>query len=170
MRNRAITQVAKKANVGVEEVENLVIWGNHSATQYPDFMNATINGKKLTDVVNDEEWLKGEFLTTIQQRGAAIIKARGASSAASAANAVVDGISNLVNDTPQGKHYSMCLSSTGQYGVDEGLIFSFPCRTVNGKLEVVEGIEHHGFGKEKFEVTLDELRSERDTVQGLGLI
>ena len=168
--NRAVTQIAKKAGVAVEDVENLCIWGNHSATQYPDFYNTTINGSPVVDVIKDEEWLQGEFLTTVQQRGAAIIKARGASSAASAANAVVDGVNALVSETPDGKYYSMCLSSTGQYGVDEGLIFSYPCQTKNGKCVVVEGIEHTGFGKEKFDATLAELRSERDTVKSLGLI
>jgi malate dehydrogenase len=162
--------MAKKAGVGVEEVENLCIWGNHSVTQYPDFYNTTINGKPVTEVINDEAWLQGEFLTTIQQRGAAIIKARGASSAASAANAVVDGIRSLVTESTDGAYYSMCLSSKGEYGVDEGLIFSYPCQTKNGECVVVEGITHEGFGKEKFDATLDELRSERDTVKSLGLI
>ena len=168
--NRAITQIAKKANVAVEDIKNLTIWGNHSATQYPDYHNTKINGQPLLETLNDESWLQGEFLTTVQQRGAAIIKARGASSAASAANAVVDGINYIVNDTPAGETYSMCLSSTGQYGVDEGLIFSFPCRTENGKVVVVEGIEQQAYGQEKFHATLNELESERDTVKGLGLI
>jgi malate dehydrogenase len=168
--NRAVTQLAKKAGVGVQEVQNLCIWGNHSATQYPDFYNAKINNKAVMEVVTDETWLQGEFLTTIQQRGASIIKARGASSAASAANAVVDGVRSLVSETSEGAYYSMCLSSKGEYGVDEGLIFSYPCQTKNGKCVVVEGIEHKGFGKEKFDATLEELRSERDTVKSLGLI
>ncbi len=168
--NRAITQIAKKANVGVEEVKNLTIWGNHSATQYPDYHNAKIKGQPLLELINDETWLQGEFLSTVQQRGAAIIKARGASSAASAANAVVDGVNFITNDTPEGESYSMCLSSTGQYGVDEGLIFSFACRTENGKVVVVEGIEQQAYGTEKFQATLNELRSERDTVKDLGLI
>lgn len=168
--NRAVTQIAKKAGVGVNEVTNLTIWGNHSATQYPDYHNAKIKGRPLLEMLNNESWLQGEFLTTVQQRGAAIIKARGASSAASAANAVVDGISRLVNETPAGETYSMCLSSTGQYGVDAGLIFSFACRTENGKVVVVEGLEQKPYGQEKFLKTLNELRSERDTVKELGLI
>jgi malate dehydrogenase len=168
--NRAMTQVAKKAGVAVDEVRNLTIWGNHSATQYPDYHNAKINGEPLLNTLSEESWLQGEFLSTVQQRGAAIIKARGASSAASAANAVVDGVGYLVNDTPAGQTYSMCLSSTGQYGVDEGLIFSFACRTENGKTVVVEGIEQQAYGQEKFQATLNELRSERDTVKDLGLI
>lgn len=168
--NRAKSQLAIKAGTDVTSVKNLTIWGNHSATQYPDFYNATINGKHVTDVISDHEWLKGDFLKTVQQRGAAIIKARGASSAASAANAVVDGIRNLVTDTSANETYSMCLSSNGEYGVDKGLIFSFPCRTEGGKVKVVESIKHNDFGTEKFKLTLDELRGERDAVKSLGLI
>ncbi len=168
--NRAKSQLAIKAGTDVTAVKNLTIWGNHSATQYPDFYNATINGKHVTDVISDLEWLKGDFIKTVQQRGAAIIKARGASSAASAANAVVDGIRNLVTDTATGETYSMCLSSNGEYGADKGLIFSYPCRTEGGKVKVVEGIKHNEFGAEKFKATLDELRGERDAVKSLGLI
>ncbi len=168
--NRAITQLAKKAGVSTTAIKNMTIWGNHSSTQYPDFYNTFINGKSAAEVINDEAWLQGEFLTTVQKRGAAIIKARGASSAASAANAVIDGVLNMTTETGAEETYSMCLSSQGQYGVDEGLIFSFPCRTVNGKVTVVEGIKHNDFGKEKFNATLDELRTERDTVKGEGLI
>ena len=148
----------------------MTIWGNHSATQYPDFYNAKISGKSAAEVITDTEWLKGDFITTVQKRGAAIIKARGASSAASAANACVQGVYNLTHDTPAGETFSMCLASNGQYGVDEGIIFSYPCRVENGKLMVVEGQEHNEFGKEKFEKTLNELRTERDTVKDLGLI
>ena len=151
-------------------VSNLTIWGNHSATQYPDFYNTKIDGAAVTDKISDDAWLKSDFITTVQKRGAAIIKARGASSAASAANAVVDGIRNLVTETPAGETYSMCLASKGEYGVDQDLIFSFPCRTENGQIKVVEGIEHNDFGKEKFQTTLEELRSERDTVKSQGLI
>ncbi|MDH4467166.1 MAG: malate dehydrogenase [Bacteriovoracaceae bacterium] len=168
--NRGRTQLAKKAGVDIEAVQNLTIWGNHSATQYPDFYHATINGKPVTEIIKDETWLKTEFIATVQQRGAAIITARGLSSAASAANAVVDGVKCLVNDTAAGQTYSMCLSSTGSYDVDAGLIFSFPCKTVNGKVVVQEGIKHNDFGKEKFVATLSELRAERDTVKQLGLI
>ena len=168
--NRAKAQLAIKANTDVTSVKNLTIWGNHSATQYPDFFNATINGKKVTDVITDHEWLKGDFLKTVQQRGAAIIKARGLSSAASAANAAIDGINNMVTETPKGESFSMCLASNGEYGVDKGLIFSYPCRMENGKVKVIEGIEHNEFGQEKFKLTLDELRGERDAVKGLGLI
>lgn len=168
--NRARTQLAQKAGVAVTAVSNMTIWGNHSATQYPDFYNAKINGKPANEVIGDQEWLKGDFLKTVQQRGAAIIKARGASSAASAANAVVDGVRSLVTDTAAGNTFSMCLASNGQYGVDKGLIFSFPCRVEGGKLKVVEGIAHNDFGKEKFQATLEELRSERDSVKSMDLI
>lgn len=168
--NRAKSQLAIKAGVPVTSVTNMTIWGNHSATQYPDFFNAKIGGKPAADVISDHEWLKGEFLKTVQQRGAAIIKARGASSAASAANAVVDGIRALTTETAAGETFSMCLSSNGEYGVDKGLIFSFPCRVEGGKLRVVEGIQHNEFGKEKFNATLEELRGERDTVKSMNLI
>ncbi|MFK8138401.1 MAG: malate dehydrogenase [Bdellovibrionales bacterium] len=168
--NRAKTQLASKAGVDVTSVSNMTIWGNHSATQWPDFYNAKIDGKNVTDVISDMEWLKGEFVSTVQKRGAAIIKARGASSAASAANAVVDNVYNLTHDTLAGETFSVCKSSHGEYGVDKGLIFSFPCRTENGVLKVVDGIEQDAYGKEKFNLTLEELRSERDTVKGKGLI
>ncbi len=167
--NRAKTQLAQKAGVDVTAVTEMTIWGNHSATQYPDFFNAKINGKNANEVISDQEWLKTTFIETVQKRGAAIIKARGLSSAASAANAVVDGIYNLTHDTKAGT-YSMCLASNGEYGVDKGLIFSFPCKTENGKLKVVEGLKLNDFGTEKFNLTLNELRSERDAVKELGLI
>ncbi|MAF77263.1 MAG: malate dehydrogenase [Halobacteriovoraceae bacterium] len=168
--NRAKTQLAQKAGVDVTTVKNLTIWGNHSATQYPDFYNTTIGGKAAHEVITDEAWLKGEFIETVQKRGAAIIQARGASSAASAANAAVQGIYNLTHDTPAGETYSVCLASSGQYGVDEGLIFSYPCRTENGVVKVVEGISHNEFGTEKFNTTLNELKEERQAVKELGLI
>lgn len=168
--NRAKAQLAQKAKVDVTAVTNMTIWGNHSATQYPDFYNAKINGKSAADVITDHEWLKGDFLKTVQQRGAAIIKARGLSSAASAANAAVDGIYNLVHETAPGQTYSMCLASNGEYGVDKGLIFSYPCRTEGGKIKVIEGLAHNEFGQEKFKLTLEELRGERDAVKSLGLI
>lgn len=168
--NRAKTQLAQKAGVDVTAVSNMAIWGNHSATQYPDFYTAKINGKSAAAVITDTEWLKTTFIETVQKRGAAVIKARGLSSAASAANAVVDGIFALTHETAAGNTFSMCLASDGQYGVDKGLIFSFPCTVKNGKLSVVEGIEFNEFSKEKFNLTLNELRSERDSVRELGLI
>ena len=168
--NRAKAQLAIKAGVDNNAIKNLTIWGNHSATQYPDFYNTKINGKPAHEVITDHEWLKGDFIKTVQQRGAAIIKARGLSSAASAANAAIDGIRYLVTETPAGETFSMCLASNGQYGVDKGLIFSYPCRVENGVVKVVEGIQHNEFGQEKFKVTLEELRGERDAVKSLGLI
>ncbi len=167
---RAITQLAKKAGVDTTEVKNLTIWGNHSATQYPDFYNTKINNKSAHEVIADEAWLQEDFIKTVQQRGAAIIKARGFSSAASAANACVSGVNRLIYDTPDGETFSMCLASNGEYGVDKGLIFSFPCHVKNGVISVVEGVEHGEFGKEKFFVTLKELQTERDTVKEMGLI
>lgn len=167
--NRAKTQLAKKAGVDVTAITNMTIWGNHSATQYPDFHNAKINGKPVSESISDRSWLENDFISIVQKRGAAIIKARNLSSAASAANAVVDGVYNLTHDTPAGETYSMCLCSNGQYGVDEGLIFSYPCRTENGNLIVSEDVIHGDFGAEKMSTTLEELRSERDTVKGMGL-
>ena len=168
--NRAKIQLAKKANVSITDVQNMIIWGNHSATQYPDFYNTKIQGKAAHEVIADQDWLKTSFIATVQQRGAEIIKARGASSAASAANAVVDGVARLVNDTKEGNYYSMCVTSQGEYDVDPGLIFSFPCQTKNGQYSVSTGWKHNDFGKEKFMATLNELKAERDTVKQLGLI
>jgi malate dehydrogenase len=168
--NRARTQLAQKAGVPVTAVTNMTIWGNHSATQYPDFYSAKINGKSAAEVITDQEWLKGDFLKTVQQRGAAIIKARGASSAASAANAAVDGIRSIVSESASGHTFSMCLCSNGEYGVDKGLIFSYPCRVEGGKIKVVETIALNEFSKEKFRLSHEELKAERDTVKSLGLI
>ncbi len=167
---RAITQLAQKAGTDTTEVKNLTIWGNHSATQYPDFYNAKIGGKPANEVITDKAWLQEGFIKTVQQRGAAIIKARGLSSAASAANACVSGINRLINDTPGGETFSMCLASKGEYGVDKELIFSFPCQVKNGEIKVVEGVTHGEFGKEKCSATLKELQIERDTVKEMGLI
>jgi malate dehydrogenase len=161
---RAKTQLAKKANVDITAVSNMTIWGNHSATQYPDFYNAKINGKSAAEIIKDENWLKTTFIETVQKRGAAIIKARGASSAASAANAVVSGIYNLTHETPKGESYSMCVASNGEYGVDKGLIFSYACRTENNECKIIPGLELNPFAQEKFKLTHDELRSERDIV------
>ncbi|MCF6775321.1 malate dehydrogenase [Thiotrichales bacterium 19X7-9] len=168
--NRAKAQLAQKANVDVTSVTEMVIWGNHSATQYPDFYNAKINGQSADSVINDEAWLKDVFIETVQKRGAAIIQARGASSAASAASAVVNTVYNLIFDTKANDTFSVALCSSGQYGVDEGLIFSMPCRTVNGVLEVASGFNQNAFGQEKVNITLEELRQERDAVKALGLI
>jgi len=162
--NRARAQLAIKAGVPVTEVHNMNIWGNHSATQYPDFYHAMIGGKPALDVIGDEQWLQTDFVSIIQKRGAAIIQARGSSSAASAANAIIDSVHNMVFDTVGSETYSMCVCSQGQYGVDEGLIYSFPCRTENGQLRVMEGIDHNEFGQDKLQKTLEELRQEREAV------
>lgn len=167
---RARTQLAKKAGVDIQAISQMTIWGNHSATQYPDFYNAKVNGVSAATVIQDEHWLKETFVSTVQQRGAAILKARGLSSAASAANAIVTGVNHLVTDTPAGESFSMCRSSLGEYGVDEGLIFSMPCRTERGVLQVVEHVSLNAYGQEKFDLSLNELRQERDIVQGLGLL
>lgn len=168
--NRACAQLAMKAGVDVEEVTNMTIWGNHSSTQYPDFYNAKIAGKPVTDVITDSKWLTDEFIPVVQQRGTAVIKARGSSSAASAANAALGSVVSLISDTPAGDSYSVCRSSQGEYGVPEGLIFSFPCVTKAEKSEVVTGIEHNEFGQAKMKATIDELIKERDTVRSMELI
>jgi len=168
--NRARTQLAKKASVQVTEVSDLAIWGNHSSTQYPDFYHAKIGGKPATDVITDINWLQTDFIQIVQQRGAAVIKARGASSAASAANAAIDSVYNLVHDTKASDCFSVAKCSQGEYGVDEGLIFSYPSRTEKGELKVVEGIKLNEFGQQKFQATLNELREERDAVKALDLI
>ncbi|MES2204381.1 MAG: malate dehydrogenase [Pseudomonadota bacterium] len=168
--NRAKRQLAYKAGVDVTEVTQMIIWGNHSQNQYPDFYNAKINGKPATDVITDIAWLKDEFVPMIQKRGATVIKARGSSSAASAANAVVDGIRRIVFDTPENEIVSMSVCSKGEYGVDEGLIFSFPCRVVHGQLKVLTHFELNEFGRAKFQLVLDELKQEYHAVKELGLI
>lgn len=168
--NRAATQLAKKAHVDVADIEDMIIWGNHSGTQYPDYFNAKIKGKKAIDVIHDENWFIKDFIPTVQQRGAAVIAARGASSAASAANAVVDALFSLHHETPKNKYYSMALCSQGQYGVDEGLIFSFPSYTHNGKVLVNTDFHHNALGLERIKATLDELRQERDAVKELKLV
>lgn len=168
--NRAVIQIAKKAGVHVTDVSNLNIWGNHSATQYPDFYNAKINGRPLTEVITDHAWLQGDFISTVQKRGAAIIKARGASSAASAANAAIDSVYNIVHDTSSGQSFSVARASQGEYGVDTDLIFSFPFSSRNGELKAVSGLTHNAFAQEKIKATLDELRAERDSVKSLGLV
>jgi malate dehydrogenase len=162
--NRAKSQLARKAGVDVTAVTNVTIWGNHSSTQYPDFYNAKINGQPATQAITDEAWLKGEFITAVQQRGAAIIKARGASSAASAANAVVDSVRSLIEPTPAGDWHSVCICSDGSYDVEAGLISSFPLRNVGQKLEVVKGLPINDFGRAKLDATVNELKEERGMV------
>ncbi len=150
---------------------NVAIWGNHSATQYPDFANAKIGGKAATDVISDAAWLEGEFITTVQKRGAAIIDARGSSSAASAASAAVDTVVSLRTATAAGDSFSVAVCSSGQYGAPEGLQFGFPV-TADGKggWSVVEGFSHSDFAQERIKVTTDELLAERNDVRELGLV
>ena len=169
--NRAETQLAKKAGVPVEEVKNLVIWGNHSATQFPDFANATIAAKKATDVISDHAWLEGDFITTVQKRGAAIIEARGLSSAASAANAAIDTVVSLTTPTASDDCVSVAVTSDGHYGVPEGLTFGFPVSVdAKGSWSVKEGFEINDFAAGRIKVTTEELASEREEVGALGLI
>lgn len=167
---RARAQLAIKAGVDVTDVTQMTIWGNHSTTQYPDFYHAKINGKPATDVIHDLNWLQNDFIPLVQNRGAQVIKVRGASSAASAANAAIATVHNLTHDTVQGESFSVALCSRGEYDIDEGLIFSMPCRTEGGQLKVITGITQNEFGQHKIQLTLDELRKERDIVKSLGLI
>ncbi len=167
---RARAQLAKKAEVAITAISEMTIWGNHSATQYPDFYHAKINGLSAAEVIADEHWLQETFVQTIQQRGAAVIKARGASSAASAANAILQGVAHILQETVVGESYSMALHSDGQYGVDKGLIFSYPCRTVQGRLQVVDDVVLNEYSHAQLQKTLQELRSERDAVRALGLM
>lgn len=166
--NRAKSQLADKAGVHVSKVNHMIIWGNHSSTQYPDFYNAKIAGQPATSVISDEAWLKGAFISTVQQRGSAIIKARGASSAASAANAVVDTVRSLCESTLPGDVTSVAVCSDGSYGIDKGLIASFPIRSGgNGAWEIVQGVSVNDFSRTKIDATVQELREERDAVKEL---
>ncbi|PCI94226.1 malate dehydrogenase [Candidatus Aerophobetes bacterium] len=167
--NRAEAQLASKAGVDVTEIDHVIIWGNHSATLVPDFSNARIKGKPVVDVVTDHKWLEGEFIECVQKRGAAVIKARGKSSAASAANAVLDTAKALYTETEKDKWFSVALFSEGNpYGIDEDLIFSFPCRTTKDlKVEIVRGLEINSFMKEKIAITEKELVEEKQCVGDL---
>lgn len=165
--NRAKAQLAEKAGVHVTKVTNLAIWGNHSATQYPDFYNTKIDGKAATDVITDEAWLKDTFIPTVQQRGAAIIKARGLSSAASAANAAVDTVRSLVTPTPAGDWTSVGVCSDGSYGVEAGIISSFPIRTDGTNWEVVQGVPVNEFSRSKIDASVNELKEEKALVASL---
>jgi malate dehydrogenase len=168
--NRAKAQLAAKAGVTVNDITQMTIWGNHSATQYPDLYNTLVNGQNAAELVNDQEWLESTFLPTVQKRGAAIIEARGASSAASAASATVDHMRDWVLGTPEGDWVSMSVPSDGSYGVTEGLISSFPCTTRAGSYEIVQGLEVNDFSRAKIDASVAELAEERDAVRGMGLI
>ena len=168
--NRALSQLAKKAGVTVTEIAQLTIWGNHSATQYPDIFHAQINGANAADVVNDQKWLENDFIPTVAKRGAAVIEARGASSAASAANAALEHVYDWVNGTPEGDWTSAAIVSDGSYGVPEGLISSFPCVSRNGRWEIVQGLDINDFSRSRIDASVGELIEERDAVRELGLI
>jgi malate dehydrogenase len=168
--NRAIAQLAKKTGAEVADITNMGVWGNHSPSMFPDLFNAKVGGKNAADAVDDMEWYENDFLPTVGKRGAAIIDARGASSAASAANAAIDHVHDWVNGTADGDWVSMAVPSDGSYGVDEGLISSFPCTCANGEWSIVQDLEVNDFAKEKIEATVNELREERDAVAKLDLI
>jgi malate dehydrogenase len=168
--NRAVAQLAKKARCDVADITNMGVWGNHSTTMYPDLFNAKVKGRIAADVVDDQDWLENDFLPTVAKRGAAIIDARGASSAASAANAAIDHVHDWVLGTAEGDWVSMAVPSDGSYGVEDGLISSFPCRCFGGNWEIVQGLELNDFSRERLAVTVNELKEERDAVRGLGLV
>ena len=166
--NRAKAQLAEKAGVEISSLKNMIIWGNHSPTMYPDPHNATINGKSAAEVIGDEEWLEENYLPLVQQRGKAVIDARGASSAASAANAAIDTVKSVENSTNEGDCFSAAVVSDGSYGVPEGLIFGFPLRTTeSGKVEIIQGVELNDFAKSKIKITTEELVTEREAVLDL---
>ena len=165
--NRARAQLAHKAGVEITRVTNMTIWGNHSSTQYPDFYNAKIDNKPANEVIGDEKWLKEDFIAAVQQRGAAIIKARGLSSAASAANAVIGTVRSLTNDTPKDDWHSVALCSDGSYGVEKDLISSFPTRVRGGKLEIVQKVPLNDFGRDKIDKSVAELKEEKSEVSEL---
>src|SRR6195256_2205158 len=159
--NRARAQLAQNAGVSIRSVTNMTIWGNHSSTQYPDFYNARIDGRPANEVIGDEKWLKEDFIASVQQRGAAVIKARGFSSAGSAANAVVDTVFSLTNDTPGNDWHSVAVCSDGSYDVDEGLISSFPVRVRGGKWEIVQKVPINDFSRAKIDKSVAELKKEK---------
>ena len=168
--NRALTQVAQKLGTSVNDVSRMTIWGNHSATQYPDLVHCEVPGGTAAAVIDDQAWLEGDFIPTVQQRGAAIIEARGASSAASAANAAIDHVHDWMSGTPAGDWVSMGVTSDGSYGVPEGLLCGFPVTCADGAYEIVQGLEIDDFSRARIDASVAELVSERDMVRDLGLI
>jgi malate dehydrogenase len=168
--NRAIAQLTNKTGAAVTDITNITIWGNHSATQYPDIFHAKVNGRNAAEVVNDQQWLEDDFIPTVQKRGAAIIEARGASSAASAASAAIDHVRDWVSGTRAGDWVSMAIPSDGSYEVEEGIISSFPVTTSGGSYEIVTGLKIDDFSRQRINATVSELKEERDAVKQLGLI
>ena len=168
--NRALTQVAARAGVSVNDVSRMTIWGNHSATQYPDLFRCRVGARSAAEVIGDQTWLEDTFIPSVQQRGAAIIEARGASSAASAANAAIDHISDWLSGTPEGNWVSMAVRSDGRYGVDQGLISSFPVTCNDGDWSIVPDLEIDEFSRARIDASVDELVTDRDPVASLGLI
>jgi len=165
--NRALTQVAQKTGKPVASVRKMTVWGNHSATQYPDIFHAEVDGKNAAKLINDQKWLEDYFIPTIQKRGAAIIDARGLSSAASAANAAMDHVRNWIYGTPDGDWVSMGVASDGSYGIPEGVIYGYPCACKNGKVEIVKGLDVSEFSRGRMNSTLKELHEERDAIKHL---
>ncbi len=168
--NRAISQLARKTGRPVTAIKKMTIWGNHSTTQYPDLVHCEVDGQSAYELIDDHDWVDGEFIPTVAKRGAAIIEARGASSAASAANAAIDHMRSWVHDTSEGDWVSMGVPSDGSYGVPEGLISSFPCVVRDGRWEIVQGLEIDDYSRSKIDASVAELESERDAVRELGLI
>jgi len=168
--NRALAQLAAKAGVPVREVTNMTVWGNHSPTQYPDIFHAQVKGQNAAEVVTDQAWLENDFIPTVQKRGAAVIEARGASSAASAANAAIEHVHDWVLGTPDGDWVSMGIPSDGSYDIEEGVIFGFPVTCSNGTYEIVQGLDMNDFSRARLEVTVNELGDERATIKQLGLV
>jgi malate dehydrogenase len=165
--NRALTQVAQKMGRPVASVRKMTVWGNHSATQYPDLYHVEVDGKKAAQLINDQKWVEGDFIPTIQKRGAAIIEARGLSSAASAANAAMDHVRDWLYGTPDGDWVSMGIPSEGSYGIPEGVIYGYPCTCRNGKYEIVKGLDVSEFSQARMQATLKELNEERDSIKHL---
>jgi malate dehydrogenase len=168
--NRAIRQLANKLGVGVEAVTNMTVWGNHSTTQYPDLVHAKVDGKSAWDEVDDEDWIANEFIPRVAKRGAEVIEARGASSAASAANAAIDHVHDWVHGTPPDDWVSMSIPSDGSYSVEQDLISGFPCSCSDGEWKIVEGLEIDDFSRQRIDASVDELKEERDAVKSLGLV
>jgi malate dehydrogenase len=168
--NRAISQLAKKTGAAVTDIKKMTIWGNHSATQYPDIFHAEVGGKNAVELVNDQDWLEKDFIPTVQKRGAAIIEARGASSAASAASATIDHARDWLRGTKDGDWISMAVPSDGSYGIPEGLVSSFPVTTRGGEIEIVQGLQVNDFSRRLIDASAAELAEERDAVRGLGLV